>query len=111
MHPASHNTRIPISDAMVRLGTMCPVRIVGNPGIAMSQQCVDLTLAPSGRLIDNGFCGYSLVVYGNSLHDENGGSSRSLMIVRLDCLELCALYLPRSAVWLWGTVICLTFLL
>jgi len=64
VHPASHNTRIPISDAMVRLGTMCPVRMVGNPGIAMSQQCVDLTLAPSGRFIDSGFVAIRLLFTG-----------------------------------------------
>ena len=64
MHPASHSTRTPISDAMVRLGTMCPVRIVGRPGIAMSQQCVDLTLAPSGRLIESGFVAIRLLLTG-----------------------------------------------
>ena len=43
---------------------MCPVRMVGNPGIAMSQQCVDLTLAPSGRFIDSGFVANCLLYTG-----------------------------------------------
>ncbi len=51
MHPALHNIRIPISDAMVIPGTMCPVNTVGRPGILMSQMCVDVTLLPSGKLI------------------------------------------------------------
>ena len=54
VHPASHSTLTPISEAMVRLGTICPVRTVGNPGIFMSQQCVDFTLVPSGRFMVRG---------------------------------------------------------
>jgi hypothetical protein len=51
LHPALHNIRIPISDAIVIPGTMCPVNTVGRPGIFMSQMCVDVTLLPSGKLI------------------------------------------------------------
>ncbi len=36
VHPASQRTRM--SDAIDRLGTMCPVSTSGNPGIVMSQQ-------------------------------------------------------------------------
>ena len=43
---------------------MCPVRIVGNPVIAMSQQCVDFTFAPSGGLIDSGFVAIHLLLKG-----------------------------------------------
>ena len=43
---------------------MCPVSIVGNPGIAMSQQCVDFTFAPSGRLIESGFVAIRLLLTG-----------------------------------------------
>ena len=53
-HPASHSTRMPINDAIVNLGTMCPVKIVGRPGIVMLHMCVDFTLLPSGKLIVNG---------------------------------------------------------
>ena len=53
-HPALHSTRMPINDAIVNLGTMCPVKIVGRPGIVMSHMCVDFTLLPSGKLIVKG---------------------------------------------------------
>ena len=53
-HPALHSTQMPINDAIVNLGTMCPVRIVGGPGIVMSHMCVNFTLLLSGKLIVNG---------------------------------------------------------
>jgi hypothetical protein len=30
-HPALHSTRMPINDAIVNLGTICPVKIIGDP--------------------------------------------------------------------------------
>ena len=36
---------------MAKFGTMCPVNVVGSPGISMSHMCVDLICRPSGRLI------------------------------------------------------------
>jgi hypothetical protein len=54
VHPASHITWMPINDAIVNLGTMCPVKITGRPGIVMLHMCVDFTLLPSGKLIVNG---------------------------------------------------------
>ena len=54
VHPALHKGRIPINDAMARCGTMCPVSIVGRPGIAISHLCVDWTTVPSGRFIFSG---------------------------------------------------------
>jgi hypothetical protein len=53
-HPASHSTRMPINNAIINLGTMCPVKIIGRPGIVMSHMCVDFTLLLSGKLIVNG---------------------------------------------------------
>ena len=55
MHPVSHSMRTPINDAINRLGTMCPVSILGRPGMVMSQQWVDLIFVPSGRLMVSGF--------------------------------------------------------
>jgi len=40
-----------MSDATVKDGTMCPNKTVGNPGIIMSQTCVDLTFFPLGKLM------------------------------------------------------------
>ncbi len=34
---------------------MCPVRVIGNPGIFMSHTCVNLIFLPSGRLTVSGF--------------------------------------------------------
>jgi hypothetical protein len=34
---------------------MCPVRVIGNPGILMSHTGIDLILLPSGRLTVSGF--------------------------------------------------------
>ncbi len=39
---------------MVRCGTMCTVKSVGNPGIMISQMWVDLTFHLSGMLIVKG---------------------------------------------------------
>ena len=54
VHPALHSTWMPINDAIVNLGTMCPVKVTGRPGIVMSHMCVDFTLLPSGKLIVSG---------------------------------------------------------
>ncbi len=34
---------------------MCPVNVVGSPGISTSHMCVDLICRPSGRLTVRGF--------------------------------------------------------
>ncbi len=54
VHLASHSTRLPINDAIVNLGTMCPVNITVRPSIVMLHMCVDFTLLPSGKFIVNG---------------------------------------------------------
>jgi hypothetical protein len=55
LHPASHNTLIPIKDAMDSLGTTCPTKTVGSPGMVMLHVCVDLTLLPSGKFMISGW--------------------------------------------------------
>ncbi len=49
LHPTLHRGRIPMSKAVFSAGMMCPVSVVGNPGIVMSHTCVDFTFLPSGR--------------------------------------------------------------
>ncbi len=44
-----------MSNARAKSGTMCPVKTIERPGIAMSHTWVDLTFQPSGRFIVNGF--------------------------------------------------------
>ena len=55
VQPALHSGRMPIKEAMARWGTMCPVKMVGRPGIAISHLCVERTMLPSGKLILSGF--------------------------------------------------------
>ncbi len=55
LHPALHSTLIPIKDAMDCLGTMCPTKTVGSPGMVMSYMCVDLTMLPSGNFMVSGW--------------------------------------------------------
>lgn len=50
-----------MSDATVKDGTMCPNKTVGNPGIIMSQTCVDLTFFPSGKLMMSGLVAMRLL--------------------------------------------------
>ncbi len=53
-HPALQSVRIPMSNATAKAGTMCPLRTVGKPGMAMLHMWVNCALHPSGRLIING---------------------------------------------------------
>jgi hypothetical protein len=51
LHPALHRILMPIRDAIVIPGTICPVNIVGRPGMVMSQMWVKTTLLPSGKVV------------------------------------------------------------
>jgi hypothetical protein len=37
LHPALHKILMPVRDAIVIPGTICPINIVGRPGMVMSQ--------------------------------------------------------------------------
>ncbi len=54
LHPALQRGRMPMRDAIVNDGMMCPVNIVGRPRILISHTCVDWTFLPSGKLIVRG---------------------------------------------------------
>ncbi len=54
-HPTLHSTLIPINDVMDSLGTTCPTKTVGRPGMVMFHMCVDLTLLPSGKFMVSGW--------------------------------------------------------
>jgi hypothetical protein len=54
VQPALQSGRMPINDATARCRTMCPVKLVGRPGIFISHSCVECTLLPSGKRIVNG---------------------------------------------------------
>ncbi len=42
---------MPIRDAIVIPGMICPVNIVGRPGMVMSQMWVETILLPSGKVM------------------------------------------------------------
>ncbi len=45
---------MPMRDAMVNNGTMCPVKTVGMPGMLISHTCVEYIFLPLGKLIVRG---------------------------------------------------------
>ncbi len=51
---ALHRTRMPMREAMDNLETICPVRIIGSPGVTMLHTCVEHTISPFGRLMERG---------------------------------------------------------
>ena len=53
-HPALHRTLMPMSEAMDNPGTMCPVKIIGRPGMLMLHMCVEYRILPVGRLMVRG---------------------------------------------------------
>ncbi len=50
VHPTSVNTQIPNKEAIVRLGMMQPVNVMGRPGMLMSHICVVKTCCPSANM-------------------------------------------------------------
>ncbi len=45
---------MPISEAIDKHGTICPVRIIGRPGMLMSHMCMECTILPLGGLMVRG---------------------------------------------------------
>ena len=56
LHPALQRGLMPMSEAIVNDRTICPVSVVGSPGMFISHTytCVDRILLPSGKLIVRG---------------------------------------------------------
>ena len=51
LHPTLHQILMPIRDAIVIPGMICPVNIVGRPGMVMSQMRVKTTLLPLSKVM------------------------------------------------------------
>ncbi len=51
LDPALHSILMPIRDAIVIPGMICPINIVGRPGMVMSQMWVETILLPSGKVM------------------------------------------------------------
>ncbi len=67
IHPALHNGRMPKSNMMAKLGTICPTRGLERPGTTTSHVCIDCTLRPLGRLTVNGCVASLLLATGTHL--------------------------------------------
>ena len=55
LHPTLHKIQMPMSEATLRAGTMCPSSTCGNPGISTSHMCVERTVFPSAFFMVSGF--------------------------------------------------------
>ncbi len=51
LHPTLHRILMPIRDAIVIPGTICPISIIGRLGMMMSQMWVETTLLPLGKVM------------------------------------------------------------
>jgi hypothetical protein len=51
LHPALHRILMPIRDAIVIPGMICPVNIVERPGMVMSHMWVETTLLPLSKVM------------------------------------------------------------
>ena len=89
LHPALHRTRTLMSDAIDRLGMMCPVSTIGSPGIVTSQQCDDLIFEPSGRLMVSGFVAIHLLFTGVPSMMKIAVAPVSMMACDNFCRLLC----------------------
>ena len=78
-----------MSDAIDRLGTMCPVSTTGSPGIVTSQQCDDLIFDPSGRLMVSGFVAIRLFSTGVTSMMKIAVAPVSIMACDNFCRLLC----------------------
>ena len=54
VHPVLQRGQMPMRDAMVNEGTMCPVKMVERPGMWMSHMCVEYIFLLSDKLIVRG---------------------------------------------------------
>ncbi len=54
LHPALQSGLMLMSEAIVNDGTICPVSVVGSPGMFISHTCVDWILLSSSKLIVRG---------------------------------------------------------
>jgi hypothetical protein len=63
---------MPRSDAIIILGTMCPMSVNGKPGMLTSHMWVDVTFVPLGRKFVIGLM--AMFVFAVcAFHDEQGG--------------------------------------
>jgi hypothetical protein len=61
---------MPMSNATVESGTICPSSIVGKPGSLKLHTCVDLTTLPLGKLMVRGFVAGQIFLIGVPLNTK-----------------------------------------
>ena len=91
---------MPMSNAMLREGTMCPKRIVGKPGICMSHTCVYLICFPSGKLIVRGdIAGHLLSTSAPSIIKMEVApmSAIAWLVAIVSALRYCGMGCPNNA--------------
>jgi hypothetical protein len=92
-----HSGRMPISEAIFRSGMMCPVRVIGKPGIFMLHTCVDLIFLPSKRLTVSGFvaiCLFSTSTPSMTKMDVAPVSATARFVVMVIVCRYCGFGLP-----------------
>ena len=72
------------------------MRIFGNPGIVMSQQCVDLIFVPSGRLMVSGFVAIRFFSAGVPSMMKMAVAPVSIIACVIFCKHLCPGALKRA---------------
>ncbi len=76
---------------------MCPVRVIGNPGIFMLHTCVDLIFLPSGRLTVSGFVAnrlFSMSTPSITKMDVTPVSASARFIAMVITFRCCSFGLP-----------------
>jgi hypothetical protein len=97
LQPTLHSGQIPISKAIFRSRMMCPMSVMGNPGICMLHTCVDLIFLPSGRLTVRGFvanCLFSTSTPSITKMDVAPISATARFVAMVIALRYCGFGLP-----------------
>ena len=100
VHPALQRGGMPIRDAMVNDGTMCPVKMVGRPGMLILHTCVEYIFLPLGKLIVRGVRVTRLLSTGAlSMMNINIApvSKIAWLVANVKALRYCGIGAPYSA--------------
>ena len=100
VHPALQRGQMPMRDAMVNYRTMCPVKMVGRPGMFISHTCVECTFLPSGKLIVRGVRVTHLLLTGapSMMNIDIGPvSTMAWLVTNVKALRYCGIKAPYSA--------------
>jgi hypothetical protein len=97
VHPALQRGQMPMRDAMVNHGTMCPVKTVGRPGMLMSHMWVEYIFLPSRKLIVRGVRVTCLLLTGAPSMmkiDVAPVSAMAWLVANVKALRYCGIRAP-----------------